>query len=120
MLVHLPLPSIESKSLQRPEEIVGELAAVLRCCRQADHSGRSTGDNTGAPHRLAGQEVPATGRAQAVALQLGQGRVVVLGEAAMLTAQITDGGRTRVGMQRPGHDNRRSALDLMYWLSGRL
>ena len=34
------------------------------------------------------EKVSASGRAQAVALQFGKGRVVVLGEAAMLTAQV--------------------------------
>jgi hypothetical protein len=58
------------------------------------------------------------GWGQAVALVHGRGRVVVLGEAAMLTAQ-RDGGR-RIGMNLPGNDNRTLALNIMHWLSGKL
>ena len=57
----------------------------------------------------------AAGRAQAVALSLGKGRVVVFGEAAMLTAQ-----NRNFGMNYPGTDNRQFALNVMHWLSGLL
>lgn len=61
----------------------------------------------------------AVGLAQGVALQFGAGRVVVLGEAAMLTSQVTGGGsRTfRMGLAYPGYDNRQLALNIMHWLS---
>ncbi len=59
--------------------------------------------------------VPAAGRSQAVALTYGRGRVVVLGEAAMLTAQVA--GDERFGMQVPGIDNEQLALNIMHWLS---
>lgn len=71
----------------------------------------------------AGQGVSAAHRAQGVALSFGQGRVVVLGEAAMISAQLI---RTPnkdtfpVGMNHPGLDNRQFALNLMHWLSGLL
>jgi hypothetical protein len=61
---------------------------------------------------------PGEGWGQAVALARGRGRVVVLGEAAMLTAQ-RDGDR-RIGMNLPGNDNRQLALNIMHWLSGKL
>src|SRR5262249_3903495 len=67
---------------------------------------------------------PAAGRAQAVALTYGKGRVVVLGEAAMLTAQIfkEDDGSTsdKFGMNRPGNDDRQFALNVLHWLSSAL
>ena len=63
--------------------------------------------------------VAAAGRAQGVALELGKGRVVVLSEAAMLTAQTTPGG-LRFGMNVSGTDNRQLALNIMHWLSGLL
>lgn len=63
--------------------------------------------------------VSATGRAQGLALNFGKGRVVVLGEAAMLTAQVTPGG-VRFGMNISGIDNRQFALNIMHWLSGLL
>ena len=48
-----------------------------------------------------------------------RGSVVVLGEAAMLTAQIAPQG-FRVGMNLPGYGNRQLALNIMHWLSGLL
>lgn len=62
----------------------------------------------------------AAGRSQGVVLKLGQGRVVVLGEAAMLSAQLAGPNRMAFGMNRPGIDNRQFALNVMHWLSGLL
>ena len=65
---------------------------------------------------------PAVGRAQGMALTLGKGRVVVLGEAAMLSAQAVfnaEGKRVGIaGMNVPGIGNRQFALNVMHWLSG--
>ena len=55
------------------------------------------------------------GRAQAVALPFGKGRVMVFGEAAMLTAQ-----NRNFGMNYPGTDNKQLVLNVMHWLSGLL
>ena len=60
----------------------------------------------------------ATGRAQAVALKFGKGRVVVQGEAAMLSAQIAGPNKEKMGMNAPGIDNRQYAINVMHWLSG--
>jgi hypothetical protein len=60
----------------------------------------------------------AAGRAQGVAFKLGKGRVVVLGEAAMLSAQLIGPQKAKFGMNRPGLDNRQLALNIMHWLSG--
>jgi hypothetical protein len=62
----------------------------------------------------------AAGRAQGVAFKLGKGRVIVLGEAAMLSAQLVGPQKTRFGMNRSGLDNRQLALNIMHWLSGLL
>lgn len=59
--------------------------------------------------------ISAAGRSQGIALSFGKGRLVVLGEAAMLTAQVAD--KERFGMQIPGIDNRQLALNIMHWLS---
>jgi len=62
----------------------------------------------------------AAGRAQGVALPFGAGRVVVLGEAAMLSAQVVEiPGRETIhmGMNVPGTDDRQFALNVMHWLS---
>ena len=55
------------------------------------------------------------GAMQAAAIQYGRGRVVVIGEAGMLTAQIAGG--QPFGMNVAGIDNRQFVLNVMHWLS---
>ena len=62
----------------------------------------------------------AAGRSQGLAMSFGKGRVVVLGEAAMLSAQLAGPNKMAFGMNRPGIDNRQLALNIMHWLSGLL
>lgn len=69
----------------------------------------------------------AAGRAQAIAFALGKGRVVVLGEAAVLSAQVIEGrmaqglglagDEAKMGMNFPGSDDRQFALNIFHWLS---
>lgn len=61
-------------------------------------------------------ENPPAGSAQAVAFDYGRGRVVILGEAAMITAQLDQRGRP-FGMNQPGLDNRQFALNVVHWLT---
>lgn len=64
-----------------------------------------------------GGKVPArsaAGRAQAVALAFGKGRVVIAGEAAIFTEQIIPG-LGRVGLR--DRDDQQFALNTMHWLS---
>lgn len=58
------------------------------------------------------------GMAQMVAFEHGRGRVVVSGEAAMLTAQTE--GDHRFGMNAPGSDDRQLVLNVVHWLVGTL
>jgi hypothetical protein len=60
----------------------------------------------------------AAGLAQAVALEFGRGRVVIVGEAAALTAQRieTPEGTFLMGMNRAGTDNQQFALNIVHWL----
>lgn len=60
---------------------------------------------------------PAAGRAQGVAFEFGRGRVVVLGEAAMLSAWLAGPRGARMGMNMPGIDNRQFALSVVRWLT---
>ena len=64
------------------------------------------------------ESVSAAGRAQAVALKFGKGRVVVQGEAAMLSAQVSGAEKRTMGMNVPGNDDRQYVLNVMHWLSG--
>ncbi len=60
--------------------------------------------------------VSAAGRTQGLTIKFGKGRVVVLGEAGLLTAQIDSEGRA-FGMNYPNNDNKQFALNIMHWLS---
>lgn len=64
------------------------------------------------------QKPSAAGRAQGIAFRLGKGRVVVLGEAAMLSAQLTGSDNRPLGMNVADIDNKQLALNIMHWLSG--
>jgi hypothetical protein len=59
---------------------------------------------------------------QAAAFILGQGRVVLLGDATMLTAQRVKTGdySFKLGMARPDNDDKQFALNVVHWLSGLL
>ena len=78
--------------------------------------GETAVDNVGSPAKSSS----AAGRAQGVAYRLGKGRVVVLGDAAMLSAQITGSDKRPFGMNTPDVDNRQLTLNIMHWLSGLL
>ena len=98
--------SFTGQSLKGPDDSV----AILKLADTA----------TDSPNFQAETSVSAAGRAQAVALKFGKGRVVVQGEAAMLSAQVSGPENRRMGMNVPGNDNRQYALNLMHWLSGLL
>jgi hypothetical protein len=67
--------------------------------------------------RPGGKPLPTSGRSQGLAMPYGKGRVVVLGEAGQLSAQILGPTRAPMGMNVPGIDNRKMALNIMHWLS---
>ena len=98
--------SFTGQSLKGPADSV----AILKLADTAKDS----------PDRNTDASVSAAGRAQAIALKFGKGRVVVQGEAAMLSAQISGAEKYKMGMNVPGNDNRQYALNLMHWLSGLL
>jgi hypothetical protein len=71
-----------------------------------------------AVNEIDGKSASAGGRAQGIAFRLGKGRVVVLADAAMLSAQVTGSDNQPIGMNVPDVDNRQLALNIMHWLSG--
>jgi len=101
------------QSIKGPSESV----AFLKLSDKATDEPPSPSDAKVKPARTS-----AAGRAQGIAFTFGKGRVVVLGEAAMLSAQIVGSGedKYRVGMNRSYIDNRQLALNIMHWLSGLL
>lgn len=66
-----------------------------------------------------GNRVPVGGRSQGIAFEFGRGRVVVLAEAGMLSAQTVGPGDHpfRMGMNHRGVDNRRLAVNILHWLT---
>jgi hypothetical protein len=58
----------------------------------------------------------ARGHAQAIAMPFGSGRLVVLGEAGFLSAQVDPLG-FKMGMNTSGNDDRQFALNVAHWLS---
>ena len=98
--------SFTGQSLKGPEDSV----AILKLSDTA----------TDSPSFEAQTSVSAAGRAQALALKFGKGRVVVQGEAAMLSAQVAGPENRRMGMNVPGNDNKQYVLNVMHWLSGLL
>jgi hypothetical protein len=100
----------EGQSLKGPQESIAFL-------KLAD----SAKDVTQGADGTAAAVTSAQGFAQGLALKLGGGRVVVLGEADMISALIGDPpDREPIGMNYPGIDNKQLALNIMHWLSGLL
>ncbi len=62
----------------------------------------------------------AAGRAQGVAVRFGKGRVVAVGDGALLSAQLVGEDREPKGWNWPGNDTRQLTLNIMHWLSGLL
>jgi len=65
------------------------------------------------------------GQAQGVALEYGRGRVVVVGEAAMFSAQILElhtpgGSDIHFGMNVAGNQDKQFALNVAHWLSRKI
>jgi hypothetical protein len=73
-----------------------------------------------APNRTAEQSVSVAGQSQGMAIKFGKGRVVMLGEAAMLSAQVSGPQNQPMGMNVPGSDNKQLVLNIMHWLTGLL
>ncbi len=68
-------------------------------------------------------QASAAGRNQGLAMPFGKGRVVVMGEAGFMSAQIVRRPERPVllmGMNRPGYDNQQMVLNILHWLSGLL
>jgi hypothetical protein len=94
------------QSLKGPKDSVAFMSLSSTAKDVADREGKN--------------EVSAAGRAQGIAFKFGKGRVVVMGEAAMLSAQLAGSENRQMGMNVPGSDNRQLALNIMHWLSGAL
>jgi len=66
---------------------------------------------------MASPYILSEGMMQGAALEVGNGRVVILGEAGMFSAQ--EFGEIKMGMNYPpAKQNGQFALNVMHWLSG--
>ena len=70
--------------------------------------------------RTAEKSVSVAGQSQGLAIKFGKGRVVMMGEAAMLSAQVSGTENRPMGMNVPGGDNKQLVLNIMHWLTGLL
>jgi hypothetical protein len=122
------IKSFTGQSLGLPEGAVA-LVKLSATAREAptpdDLDAEAAARSATSPAGTAGAHSAAVaGRAQGLAMTFGKGKVVVLGEAALFSAQIVtlpDGDRQRVlkvGMNVPGNDDRQFALNTLHWLSG--
>jgi hypothetical protein len=68
--------------------------------------------------RPANVRTTVAGRPQVIAFSFGQGLVVVMGEAGMLSAQLAGPEKGLLGMNQPGMENKQLALNLVRWLAG--
>jgi hypothetical protein len=98
------------QSLKGPQDSVGFLK-LADSARDVNHGKDGTEPATDS----------ARGTTQGLALKVGNGRLVVLGEADMLSALLGDPPeREPIGMNYPGIDNKQLALNVIHWLSGLL
>ncbi len=107
------------QSLKGPE---GSVSFLTLADTAVDRLPSGAGPAQGRARRSKGQPasepaVSAAGRSQGVAFAFGAGRVVVMGEASELTAQLAGAQKRPMGMNYPGIDNRQMALNIMHWLS---
>jgi hypothetical protein len=98
-----------------PQAREAPLPADLDAAAEAAEAGLAPPASTG----------PVGGHSQGVALQVGKGRLVVLGEAGMFSAQAVTFPDSperdfKVGMNVPGNDDKQLALNVLHWLSGLL
>ena len=116
------LRSFTGQSVSVPDgaAVLMQLSATAREARnREDMDAEDTALRNSAP-TFGSTSTTVGGRAQGVAMIVGNGRVVVLGEAGMLSAQLIrfpDGKEMKFGLNVPGNDNQQFALNVVHWLS---
>lgn len=118
------------QSLSVPEGAVSLLRLSDNACEAADQKELGAAAEASElakdkPLResTAGHAVSVAGRSQGLVMELGKGRVAIMGEAAMFSAQVAtlnDGNQQRqikIGMNVEGYDNQQFALNLVRWLA---
>jgi hypothetical protein len=124
------IKAFTGQSLGPPEgaTILMKLSATAREASNTDdlNAEAEARSVTALPGTAGARSVPVAGRAQGLAMSFGKGKIVVLGEAALLSAQVVslpDGDRQvvfKAGMNAAGNDDRQFALNTLHWLSGLL
>jgi hypothetical protein len=91
--------------------------------RQELQLARSAAQSNPAPRALIEHARSVADAAQGLAMKFGRGRIVMIGEAAMFSAQLQRQAERpdfKFGMNAAGNDDRQFALNVMHWLSGAL
>ncbi|PWT91251.1 MAG: hypothetical protein C5B55_08420 [Blastocatellia bacterium] len=100
------------QSLKGPDNAFGFLKLADSAVEVNDESAGADGGE---------QKTQVTARSQGLALKLGNGRVVVLADAEMLTALLGEPPEKEpIGMNYQGSDNKQFTLNVVHWLSGLL
>jgi hypothetical protein len=107
----------ESERINRVQTFTGQALKGPQGTTQILALANTANDQT---DPMGGEKKSVAGQAQGLAFKFGKGRVVMLAEAAMLSAQVAGPENFRMGMNVSGNDNRQFALNIMHWLSGLL
>lgn len=108
------------QSLIAPAEAFPLLVCAPSAIDRIPTSSKSVTTGTTTTTTFETEDSSAAGHYQGVAIRIGRGRAVVLGEGAMLTAQIDSESGLKFGMNVAGADNRQFALNVARWLAGGL
>jgi hypothetical protein len=100
------------QALKGPDNAVGFLKLADSAVEVDDEAAGANGET---------KKNTVAGRSEGVAFKVGSGRVVVLGDAEMLTALLGEPPEKEpIGMNHAGSDNKQFTLNLVHWLSGLL
>lgn len=123
-IVHIRSFTGQSLGVPAGATILMKLGATARDApTPADLDAEDAAARSTDPSRVGLHSIPVGGHAQGLAMTFGKGKVVVLGEAGLLSAQVVrfaDGREMKFGMNVPGNDDRQFALNVLHWLSGLL
>jgi hypothetical protein len=106
------LIGFSGQALKGPDTAVGFLKLADSAIQVDDESAGANGE---------AKKNSVAGRAEGLAFKVGSGRVVVLGDAEMVTALLGEPPEKEpIGMNHAGSDNKQFTLNVMHWLSGLL
>jgi hypothetical protein len=106
--------SFRGQSLSIPDSAIVLLRLSGSSLLSVPTGSKTVGDKT---YIEFSEPVSASGNCQGLALKYGKGKLIILGEAAMITAQKYKA--EKFGMNAPGNDNKQFTLNIMRWLASK-